>query len=103
MLQPFIGLDVLTQHYSRPHVPLPSCISVLPLPQHRVSLPILDSYPPLTECESPPRGRFSHLSMFRLGSALFIPGYLTVTLFRVFASPEDDGNFVLMAALAASA
>ncbi|KAI0031860.1 hypothetical protein K488DRAFT_78824 [Vararia minispora EC-137] len=51
----------------------------------------------------PPRGRFSHLSMFRLGTVLFIPGYLTVTLYRVFASPGDDGNFVLMTALALSA
>ena len=35
--------------------------------------------------------------MFRLGSLLFIPSYLTVTLYRVFASPSDDGNLVLMA------
>ncbi|KAF9022340.1 major facilitator superfamily MFS-1 [Hymenopellis radicata] len=51
----------------------------------------------------PPRGRFSHLAMFRLGSFLFIPSYVTVILYRVpFASEEDDGNFVLMAALAIS-
>ncbi|TBU39801.1 major facilitator superfamily MFS-1 [Dichomitus squalens] len=50
----------------------------------------------------PPRGRFSHLSMFRLGSLLFIPSYLTVILYRVFASPSNDGNLVLMAALALS-
>ncbi|KAI0316321.1 hypothetical protein OF83DRAFT_1173001 [Amylostereum chailletii] len=50
----------------------------------------------------PPRGRFSHLAMFRLGSVLFIPAYLGVTTLRVFASPDDDGNFVLMAALAVS-
>ncbi|KAH8829191.1 hypothetical protein DL96DRAFT_1597099 [Flagelloscypha sp. PMI_526] len=51
----------------------------------------------------PPRGRFSHLAMFRLGSLLFIPGYLTVTLYRIpFASEEEDGNFILMAALAIS-
>ncbi|EGO03767.1 hypothetical protein SERLA73DRAFT_102048 [Serpula lacrymans var. lacrymans S7.3] len=50
----------------------------------------------------PPRGRFSHLSMFRLGSLLFIPAYLTVILYRVFASPTDDGNFILMTALALS-
>ncbi|KAM5531602.1 hypothetical protein V8D89_014717 [Ganoderma adspersum] len=50
----------------------------------------------------PPRGRFSHLSMFRLGSLLFIPSYLTVILYRVFASPSDDGNLVLMAALSLS-
>ena len=35
--------------------------------------------------------------MFRLGSLLFIPSYLTVILYRVFASPSDDGNLVLMA------
>ncbi|THH18720.1 hypothetical protein EW146_g2307 [Bondarzewia mesenterica] len=50
----------------------------------------------------PPRGRFSHLAMFRLGSLLFIPAYLTVILYRAFASAEDDGNFILMAALALS-
>ncbi|KAI8976598.1 major facilitator MFS-1 [Trametes punicea] len=50
----------------------------------------------------PPRGRFSHLSMFRLGSVLFIPSYLSVIMYRVFASPKDDGNLVLMAALALS-
>ncbi|KAH7912166.1 hypothetical protein BJ138DRAFT_1061588 [Hygrophoropsis aurantiaca] len=50
----------------------------------------------------PPRGRFSHMAMFRLGSVLFIPAYLTVILYRVFASPSDDGNFILMSALALS-
>ncbi|KAI0760328.1 major facilitator superfamily MFS-1 [Fomes fomentarius] len=50
----------------------------------------------------PPRGRFSHLSMFRIGTMLFIPSYLTVILYRVFASPSDDGNLILMAALALS-
>ncbi|KAJ7634915.1 hypothetical protein FB45DRAFT_910236 [Roridomyces roridus] len=44
----------------------------------------------------PPRGRFSHLSMFRIGSALFIPAYLVVTLLRPFASASDDGNLPLM-------
>jgi hypothetical protein len=44
----------------------------------------------------PPRGRFSHLAMFRLGAALFIPAYLTVILYRAFASPTDDGNIILM-------
>ena len=34
--------------------------------------------------------------MFRLGSFLFIPSYLTVILYRVFASDKDDGNLVLM-------
>lgn len=48
----------------------------------------------------PPRGRFSHLAMFRVGSLLFIPSYLSVVLYRVFASASDDGNFILMTALA---
>lgn len=50
----------------------------------------------------PPRGRFSHLAMFRIGSLLFIPSYLTVVLYRPFGSAEDDGNFLLMTALAIS-
>ncbi|KAI0918614.1 hypothetical protein AcW1_009544 [Taiwanofungus camphoratus] len=50
----------------------------------------------------PPRGRFSHLAMFRIGSLLFIPSYLSVILYRVFASADNDGNPVLMAALAFS-
>ncbi|KAG7447881.1 major facilitator superfamily MFS-1 [Guyanagaster necrorhizus] len=51
----------------------------------------------------PPRGRLSHLAMFRLGSFLFIPSYLTVVLYRApFASADNDGGFVLMAALAVS-
>ncbi|KAJ4473031.1 hypothetical protein J3R30DRAFT_3296642 [Lentinula aciculospora] len=45
----------------------------------------------------PPRGRFSHLTMFRLGTLLFIPSYLSVVLYRVpFASEEEDGNLPLM-------
>ncbi|KZV85556.1 major facilitator superfamily MFS-1 [Exidia glandulosa HHB12029] len=35
----------------------------------------------------PPRGSFSHLSMFRLGSLLFLPSYLTVVFYRGI----DDG------------
>ncbi|KAF8553331.1 major facilitator superfamily MFS-1 [Imleria badia] len=50
----------------------------------------------------PPRGRFSHMAMFRLGSFLFIPAYLTVILYRVFASASDDGNLLLMTALTVS-
>ena len=45
---------------------------------------------------SPPRGRFSHLAMFRLGSLLFIPAYASVTIYRVFASAEQNGNSFLM-------
>ncbi|KAF9653498.1 major facilitator superfamily MFS-1 [Thelephora ganbajun] len=50
----------------------------------------------------PPRGRFSHLAMFRIGSALFVPSYLTVALYRPFASANDDGSAILMAALSFS-
>lgn len=35
--------------------------------------------------------------MFRIGSALFIPSYLTVTLYRPFASASSDGDTILMA------
>ncbi|KAI0282767.1 hypothetical protein BGY98DRAFT_1088003 [Russula aff. rugulosa BPL654] len=44
----------------------------------------------------PPRGRFSHLAMFRLGTFLFIPGYITITLYRVFASADSGGTLLLM-------
>ncbi|KAG6861319.1 hypothetical protein C0995_001638 [Termitomyces sp. Mi166 len=47
----------------------------------------------------PPRGRFSHLAMYRIGSLLFIPAYLSVILYRAFASAEDDGNFLVMTVL----
>ncbi|KAI6124486.1 major facilitator MFS-1 [Pisolithus croceorrhizus] len=50
----------------------------------------------------PPRGRFSHLSMFRLGSLLFIPAYLTVTMYHVLAGPSAESNFILLSALAVS-
>jgi hypothetical protein len=50
----------------------------------------------------PPRGRFSHLAMFRIGSLLFIPAYLTVIMYRVFAHSTEDGNFFLMSALTLS-
>jgi hypothetical protein len=36
------------------------------------------------------------LAMFRIGSGLFIPAYLTVILYRTFASSKEDGNFILM-------
>ncbi|TDL25171.1 major facilitator superfamily MFS-1 [Rickenella mellea] len=50
----------------------------------------------------PPRGRFSHLAMFRIGSLLFIPSYLSVILYRPLASPTDSGNLVVMTGLALS-
>ena len=34
--------------------------------------------------------------MFRIGVALFLPAYLTVTLYRPLASAGDDGGVVLM-------
>ncbi|PSS32051.1 hypothetical protein PHLCEN_2v2196 [Hermanssonia centrifuga] len=40
--------------------------------------------------------------MFRIGSLLYIPAYLSVILYRVFASATDDGNLILMGALAIS-
>jgi MFS family permease len=50
----------------------------------------------------PPRGRFSHLAMFRLGTLLFIPGYTTITLYRVFASPQSGASLLLMIPLTIS-
>jgi len=50
----------------------------------------------------PPRGRFSHLAMFRLGTLLFIPGYVTVILYRVLAGPETGGGLILMIPLTIS-
>jgi hypothetical protein len=34
--------------------------------------------------------------MFRLGTLLFIPGYTTITLYRVFASPQSGASLLLM-------
>jgi len=34
--------------------------------------------------------------MFRLGTLLFIPGYTTVTLYRVLAGPSSGGSLLLM-------
>lgn len=34
--------------------------------------------------------------MFRIGSALFIPAYLTVTLYRAFASGGEGNSFFVM-------
>ncbi|KAL1405116.1 hypothetical protein Q8F55_008739 [Vanrija albida] len=44
----------------------------------------------------PPLGRFNHLQMFRLGSALYIPGYLLVPLLHSVASPDSEGGFIVM-------
>ncbi|KAJ3771857.1 hypothetical protein FB446DRAFT_644542 [Lentinula raphanica] len=50
----------------------------------------------------PPRGQLSHLTMYRLGTFLFILSYLTVVLYRAFAQPEHYQHSVLMTALAIS-
>lgn len=47
----------------------------------------------------PPLGRLNHIQMFRLGSFLYIPAYLTTPLLRAFASAGDDGSPFLMFAL----
>ncbi|KAF8325015.1 major facilitator superfamily domain-containing protein [Cantharellus anzutake] len=44
----------------------------------------------------PPRGKYSHLAMFRIGTALFIPGYLTVVLYRRLTNGSSDGNNLIM-------
>ena len=46
----------------------------------------------------PPRGRFSHLAMFRIGTIMFIPAYLTVVLYRPLANKNsaDESNPLLM-------
>jgi len=51
----------------------------------------------------PPRGRFSHLAMFRIGTLLFVPAYLSVVLYRPLGNlNKDDSNPILMFALAVS-
>ncbi|KAJ3863277.1 hypothetical protein EV359DRAFT_43448 [Lentinula novae-zelandiae] len=51
----------------------------------------------------PPRGQLSYLTMYRLGTILFIPAYLTVVLYRVpFGYSYDRKKWVLMTVLALS-
>ncbi|KAF9530140.1 hypothetical protein CPB83DRAFT_851026 [Crepidotus variabilis] len=51
----------------------------------------------------PPRGRFSHLAMFRIGTIMYIPAYLTVVLYRPLHNlNSDDTNIILMTALSIS-
>ncbi|KAJ3914562.1 hypothetical protein F5877DRAFT_50237 [Lentinula edodes] len=51
----------------------------------------------------PPRGQLSHLTMYRLGTILFVPAYLTVVLYRApFGYPDDHKKSVLMTVLALS-
>jgi hypothetical protein len=40
--------------------------------------------------------------MFRIGNALFIPSYLSVVLYRHFASPDNDGSPLIMILLSIS-
>jgi len=40
--------------------------------------------------------------MFRLGAALFVPAYLSVILYRAFASQSSDSNVFMMLLLALS-
>ena len=52
---------------------------------------------PYLSSHRPPRGRFSHLAMFRIGTIMYIPAYLTVVLYRPLASVnKDTSNPVLM-------
>ncbi|CDZ97831.1 Permease of the major facilitator superfamily [Phaffia rhodozyma] len=44
----------------------------------------------------PPTGPCSHIQMFRLGSLLFIPSYITTPALRAFASSAEDGSPFLM-------
>lgn len=83
----------------RSHVSLPALLSGasiggISLKDAALILPGLQFY--LYPHIGPPRGRFSHLQMFRIGSMLFIPAYLTLPLLRVFASADKDGGFVVM-------
>ncbi|KAF5371092.1 hypothetical protein D9757_010815 [Collybiopsis confluens] len=51
----------------------------------------------------PPKGRLSHLTMYRLGTFLFIPAYLTVVMYRnLFAQPGGSNKIALMTALVLS-
>ncbi|KAK2461247.1 hypothetical protein APHAL10511_006774 [Amanita phalloides] len=50
----------------------------------------------------PPRGKFSHLSMFRIGSILFIPAYLLVIPLRPIAASLGGENVIIMSGLIAT-
>ena len=47
----------------------------------------------------PPRGGFSHLSMLRIGSLLYIPSYITVTLYRSLILFPSTGSTSRVTAL----
>ncbi|KIR98446.1 hypothetical protein L804_04018 [Cryptococcus deuterogattii 2001/935-1] len=44
----------------------------------------------------PPLGRFTHLQMFRIGCALYLPAYFSLPILRKIASPDSEGSFFLM-------
>lgn len=44
----------------------------------------------------PPLGRFTHLQMFRLGCAMYIPAYMALPLVHSIASPDSSGGVVIM-------
>ncbi|OCF41340.1 hypothetical protein I317_04821 [Kwoniella heveanensis CBS 569] len=49
----------------------------------------------------PPLGRFNHLQMFRIGSALYLPAYFALPILHKIASPDSEGGFMLMTGLTA--
>ncbi|OWZ76556.1 hypothetical protein C366_04995 [Cryptococcus neoformans Tu401-1] len=44
----------------------------------------------------PPLGRFTHLQMFRIGCALYLPAYFSLPILHKIASPDSEGSFFLM-------
>ncbi|WWC72073.1 uncharacterized protein I206_106033 [Kwoniella pini CBS 10737] len=47
----------------------------------------------------PPLGKFNHLQMFRIGSALYLPAYFALPILHKVASPDSEGGFMLMTGL----
>ncbi|WRT70167.1 uncharacterized protein IL334_007161 [Kwoniella shivajii] len=47
----------------------------------------------------PPLGRFSHIQMFRLGCAFYLPSYFALPILHKIASPDSEGGFLLMTGL----
>ncbi|WWC94943.1 hypothetical protein V866_001795 [Kwoniella sp. B9012] len=47
----------------------------------------------------PPLGKFNHLQMFRIGSALYLPAYFALPVLHKIASPDSEGGFMLMTGL----
>jgi len=44
----------------------------------------------------PPLGKFSHLQMFRIGCALYVPAYMALPFVHRVASAEKSGGLVVM-------